>query len=436
MTSFDPKVLARINDVLTNPDERFDHLIKVAGLDPKRDLRFSDLRNTDFKGSILRRWDFTGADLRGASFHGARIFDCVFAGAKGVNLSGAINESDKILEAPKIKSQAPVQLPEKRDDYWADDRLDTNQRFALAAIIQYHFATSRIAGAYLTRQELGMKAGLDALNDQLLKSSKPKDGMRTRTAGMLVSSFLDNASETGAFELREFYKRLVFDKSGPFRDAPPHIVAAIDTVYPEPQVEDFSLASVFSNVRHKDHGDILRFGRAYAGIWNMFRYAAQVDRAGAAKAGRSVVRAAMQIGLADGRNRGPWFKIHTRSSDGHMSVVTGSIILVDRGMHFYMAGLSHDSNSLLSIMGQCRPPAVDFFRGIVIQRHSRGSVFASRVSFARSKATSIEDLADKIGIFRESELRTSVSSEIDNIDLCLREAVNGIPSMGKDALFI
>ena len=51
----------------------FAELIRIAGLDPKKHLRFADWSGVDFSGSDLRGFDFTGARLIGCNFKGARI---------------------------------------------------------------------------------------------------------------------------------------------------------------------------------------------------------------------------------------------------------------------------------------------------------------------------------------------------------------------------
>jgi (E)-4-hydroxy-3-methylbut-2-enyl-diphosphate synthase len=82
-----------LDQLLSAQEDRFDHLLRTAGLDSKVALRFADLRDVSFSGSLLENWDFTGADLRGASFRGARVIDCIFKKAIGVDLSGAIQAS-------------------------------------------------------------------------------------------------------------------------------------------------------------------------------------------------------------------------------------------------------------------------------------------------------------------------------------------------------
>src|SRR6516165_7743401 len=51
----------------------FAELIRIAGLDPKKHLRFADWSGVDFSGSDLRGFDFTGAKLIGCNFKEARI---------------------------------------------------------------------------------------------------------------------------------------------------------------------------------------------------------------------------------------------------------------------------------------------------------------------------------------------------------------------------
>ena len=51
----------------------FAELIRIAGLDPTRHLRFADWSGVNFSGSDLRGFDFTGAKLIGCNFKEAQI---------------------------------------------------------------------------------------------------------------------------------------------------------------------------------------------------------------------------------------------------------------------------------------------------------------------------------------------------------------------------
>lgn len=53
-------------------------LVKIAGLDPKKDLRGADLRGVDFGASDLRGFDFTLANLNGAKLDKANVVDAIF----------------------------------------------------------------------------------------------------------------------------------------------------------------------------------------------------------------------------------------------------------------------------------------------------------------------------------------------------------------------
>ncbi|WP_165411180.1 pentapeptide repeat-containing protein [Rhizobium ruizarguesonis] len=55
-----------IDEVLESTSESFGDLLKLANLDPKKHLRYSDLRDVDFTDTDLTHYDFAGCDLRGA----------------------------------------------------------------------------------------------------------------------------------------------------------------------------------------------------------------------------------------------------------------------------------------------------------------------------------------------------------------------------------
>lgn len=58
---------ARMKAVLEAKTDNFLELCKRAGLDTKKDLRYSDLDKVDFTGCDLRGCDLTGASLRNAT---------------------------------------------------------------------------------------------------------------------------------------------------------------------------------------------------------------------------------------------------------------------------------------------------------------------------------------------------------------------------------
>jgi regulator of PEP synthase PpsR (kinase-PPPase family) len=69
---------AVIKRVLRAKTSDFVQLVTIAGLDPKSDLRFSNLANLDLSGADLRGFDFTGANLSGVRFDNALISHAKF----------------------------------------------------------------------------------------------------------------------------------------------------------------------------------------------------------------------------------------------------------------------------------------------------------------------------------------------------------------------
>jgi formylglycine-generating enzyme required for sulfatase activity len=55
------------------PTEDFAELVKIAGLDPAKDLRFGNFSGVSFRDSDLRGFDLSGANLSGADFTRARV---------------------------------------------------------------------------------------------------------------------------------------------------------------------------------------------------------------------------------------------------------------------------------------------------------------------------------------------------------------------------
>jgi len=61
----------------------FAELVRIAGLDPQRDLRFADWSGVDFRGADLRGFDLTGARLHGCNFSGGRRLPDAYADENG-----------------------------------------------------------------------------------------------------------------------------------------------------------------------------------------------------------------------------------------------------------------------------------------------------------------------------------------------------------------
>lgn len=110
--------------LLSSEKTDFASLVKLAGLDPARHMRFAEWSGVDFGGSDLRGFDFTGARLIGCNFKGALIkgarfdqalIDEVRPGAKldpgRTNLWGAEDWEGHVKSWKQPEKPAPEHLP-------------------------------------------------------------------------------------------------------------------------------------------------------------------------------------------------------------------------------------------------------------------------------------------------------------------------------------
>jgi hypothetical protein len=78
MNGIDGTFAQRAKAILDLANDRLDHMVIAAGLDPAVDLRYGDWRGFDLSGADLRGFNFTGADLTGARFDNAFIAGAIF----------------------------------------------------------------------------------------------------------------------------------------------------------------------------------------------------------------------------------------------------------------------------------------------------------------------------------------------------------------------
>jgi CRP/FNR family transcriptional regulator, cyclic AMP receptor protein len=78
MNGIDGTFAQRAKAVLALTNDRLDHMVIAAGLDPAADLRYGNWRGLDLSGADLRGFNFTGADLTGARFDNAFIAGAIF----------------------------------------------------------------------------------------------------------------------------------------------------------------------------------------------------------------------------------------------------------------------------------------------------------------------------------------------------------------------
>ena len=89
--SLDQAAVRNVAQLLAADTDDFNALVRLAGLDPARDFRHTDLSGTSMAGADLRGFDFSGADFRNVTLDGARIDGACFRGAdlSGTDLSTA-----------------------------------------------------------------------------------------------------------------------------------------------------------------------------------------------------------------------------------------------------------------------------------------------------------------------------------------------------------
>jgi hypothetical protein len=72
----------------------FKELCRLAGLDPARAFRFSNLSDVDFSDCDLSGFDFTGANLAGGDFRRAKYDKAIFKDAVTTNVKWASHDRD------------------------------------------------------------------------------------------------------------------------------------------------------------------------------------------------------------------------------------------------------------------------------------------------------------------------------------------------------
>jgi CRP-like cAMP-binding protein len=78
MNGIDGTFAQRARAILGLANDRLDHMVIAAGLDPAVDLRYGNWRGFDLSHADLRGFNFTGADLTGARFDNAFIAGAIF----------------------------------------------------------------------------------------------------------------------------------------------------------------------------------------------------------------------------------------------------------------------------------------------------------------------------------------------------------------------
>jgi hypothetical protein len=107
----DPAQLRRVEDtvgaLLSTEETRFDELLKVAGMDPSKDLAGSDLSGIELDGTPELPLDMRGWDLNGANLDGAIVGHILVDGSTrlaGITIAGATGPGAAALVALASRS--------------------------------------------------------------------------------------------------------------------------------------------------------------------------------------------------------------------------------------------------------------------------------------------------------------------------------------------
>jgi hypothetical protein len=297
----------------------------------------------------------------------------------------------------------------------------------------------------------------------LANANKSKDVVRRKQlaghadiAERDLNQFIDKAAAQGANKLYGHFDGLIRGKDGgrpdPIfadRNLPEHIKVAIHNAYsdgdggaePRPSADEFNL----DQVRDKDPKILSRIASAYTGVWRVIRYSAhatpgerpQEDKDGNV-ANAFTVLATAQISAPDPKspNQDLRFEIHYQPREqgtGRHLTSRGSIRSLGNGRHVFFLG-GEDTGYPICIFASNLGKFPARFRGLVLRRHEAGPIFAARAMFVRTSVGSIGELDAEIGTKKESDLKKSLKSEVDDIDELLEHVNNLVPNQGRHCL--
>lgn len=132
------KYQALLRSIVDANDVTFCKLVSLAGLDPRKDFRFANLRDVDFRESDIRGFDFTSADLTGAIKNRQTLVDetTIFSQAKIAWIEGETPDIvDKMLSIQNATSstQRRKMLVELQEHYRSAEHI---HQFLITSIIK------------------------------------------------------------------------------------------------------------------------------------------------------------------------------------------------------------------------------------------------------------------------------------------------------------
>ena len=198
---------------------------------------------------------------------------------------------------------------------------------------------------------------------------------------------------------------------------------------------------------------------AYAGVWHVIRYSAYA--AGGEEPephpvsgwNAQTVLTALEIRKPDPAKgeRDPTFTVlyqpwsatgtpyNGNSKDKKPRVVKGIVLTVGDGGHLFFLGVSDGANGYPLCIIAPRQPGDTSFPCLVLRKHERGPIFASRAMVVRAKTgADLESLKEDVGVYRESHLIRLLRTKwkVRDIEEILRKVRNVVPYGGKHCLWL
>ncbi|MBV9991523.1 MAG: hypothetical protein JOZ72_09540 [Alphaproteobacteria bacterium] len=258
-----------------------------------------------------------------------------------------------------------------------------------------------------------------------------------------LNNFLSGASARHAKSVKEGVKQIAANPAY-YDGAPRYIREAIQLVYGFGRVPE--IGRVFGEVA--DHGKeaVGKLSECYAGIWDVFRYAAH-DSAPALETApgvwdANIVRISLRIDPCEGDPPAfPNFEINylpPRSrSVGDIKTTKGCVVPLKGGPFMGFFGVEENTLFPLEIRARRFQARQNSFIGLA-KRHldDGGAVIAARAIFVRSKATDLESLKPKLGLFSESKALKLWKDEVPDLAHYLSQTVNEVKYGGKSCLWL
>lgn len=240
-----------------------------------------------------------------------------------------------------------------------------------------------------------------------------------------VNNFFQKASpggegEDSAISRLHRYFESKLNLSEKYYTYPLHIRNAIRVAYNyTPPTE--TIDEIMSAPQTGDKQYIDEFCQEYAGVYDVFRYAAHLESElktydlEDGTVGAWMVRASLEILPSKPGQEMPDFVLHYRpgpiSDTGGYSIATGKVIIVDRTF-FYFVGYEQKIRFPIFIACAVSELGKLEFRGLVLRRHGEGRLFSSRVIIRLSKKKTLAELNREIGIAQETRWIAEIGGSV------------------------